>query len=88
VTEGRPPQQSRSATERPIVQVAPPAPAADEARTAAPPPVQDEQVVSTDIATPAPAEDRPDRSARRRAKRKEERKIIESLDAMRQLRRQ
>jgi len=83
-----------AAKARPASGTTPSASPREDVRTATAIPAEREQLASIETATAAPAEavsssdDRADRSARKKARRTEERKVLESLDAMRMLRRQ
>jgi hypothetical protein len=83
-----------AATERPIVRIAPPTTPPDQADGARPGLPEREQLASADATSASPSEAVPasdvptDRATRRKDKQRKERKVIESFDAMRMLRRQ
>jgi hypothetical protein len=86
------PLQSAVAASRPVAPAVPASEPGDEARPARSAPPEREQIAAADPAVAdqsAPAtDDAAERSARRRSERQKERKVIDSLDAIRMLRRQ
>jgi len=88
-TRSQPTEAKPTATEKLVVPSAPPS--LDEIRLTRPAPSDRDELASAGPTLPAieePAVPSDDTAARRKAKRRDERKVLDSLDAMRMLRRQ